>query len=208
MRNVLIYAFIFSTVSCIAFLESCKKETINSDPYEVFSKPYTTGIIQFSYKVPFSFNGRMFEKDTTITFTSAGDMPNGNDDYGYNKPSILWAQIIRANPKNIQNSASIYFRETDLNLLALPYTFKRGSIQYAQLDFVNRYVLRVDANGSSAYYADGYYAETFSDNFVLTILAKENDRLQGKFSGTLRNILYGDTITVKNGLFDVKIVQK
>ena len=114
---------------------NCKKETADNFS-DVFSQPYTTGIIKFQYQVPATNNGLSTVKDTIVNFTSIGNNISEKDDYGFFKSSTEWVQLSRLNPNNFQNRAFIFFAGTNLNALTLPYKFKAGDNQNAQINYV------------------------------------------------------------------------
>ena len=189
---------------------SCKKDIVETPFDDVFYKPYSTGIIKFQYQTPTTpaiINGFSAVKDTVISFTSIGNNPSEKDDYGYSKPSIPWAQLHRLNPNDFQNRTFIFFVGTNLNLLSLPYKFNAGDIQNAQINYVIGTRLFYDPNGNPIYGTNTYAASTYSDNFELTVLSRVNNRLQGTFSGRIKN-QDGLTIDIKKGLFDIVIVDK
>jgi hypothetical protein len=190
---------------------NCKKDQVEN-PYDLFNKPYTTGIIKFQYQVLTMISGMPFKKDTTVDFTSIGNNPSEKDDYGYSKPSIPWVQLHRLNPADFQNRAFIFFPGTDLNSLTLPFTFRssqNGGIinRNAQINYIIGLKTYIDPSGNLIYGTDTYSAWTETGNFTLMILSRVNNRLQGTFSGDLKN-QDGKIITAKNGLFDIQIVEK
>ena len=196
-------------ITAISFT-SCKKDQVEN-PSE-FKKPYTKGIIKFQYQVLTMTNGIPSKKDTTVDFTSIGNNPSEKDDYGYSKPSTPWVQLHRLNPLDFQNRTFIFFPGTDLNSLTLPFTFRSsqngGSInRNAQINYIIGPRTYIDSSESLIYGTDTYSAWTETGNFTLTISSRVNNRLQGTFSGDLKN-QDGKIITSKNGLFDIQIVEK
>lgn len=206
MRQNILFTNAISAIFLLTLFSSCKKDVIDN-PYNVFSKEYTTGVIKFSYSVPFSFNGISTNKYTTAEFTSIGNNQLEKDDYGYSKPSTPWVQLHRLNPKNFQNRTVIFFVGTNLNSLTLPYKFKAGDIQNAQINYVIGSRPFYDTSGNLIYGTNTYAASTYSDNFELTVLSRVNNRLQGTYSGTIKN-QDGLTLNIKNGLFDILIVER
>lgn len=206
MKKNVFFKNVFPLICLFAILSSCKKDVINN-PYDVLSKEYTNGIIKFSYSVPFTFVGASSLKDTIVQFTSIGNNIAEKDDYGYSKPSTPWVQLIRLNPNNFQNSTGIFFTGTDLNSLKLPYTFQQGSTQEALINYVIDSKPFYDSSGNVLYGTNTYAAITNSDNFKLTVVSKDNNRLQGTYSGIIRN-QDGHTLNIKDGLFDIMIVEK
>ncbi|MDB5200151.1 MAG: hypothetical protein JWO92_2114 [Chitinophagaceae bacterium] len=188
-------------------LNGCKKDTIGIPFDDVFYKPYATGIIKFQYQIPTIVFGNSTIKDTTVNFTSIGDNLSEKDDYGYSKPSTPWVQLHRLNPKDFQNRIFIFFVGTNLNSLTLPYKFKAGDIQNAQINYVIGLRPFYDTNGNLVYGTNTYAATTYLDNFELTVLSRVNNRLQGIFSGLIKN-QDGLIINIKKGLFDIEIVDK
>jgi len=188
-------------------LNSCKKDTVETPFDDVFYKPYSTGIIKFQYQVPTIINGISTTKDTTVNFTSIGNNPSEKDDYGYSEPSMGWVQVHRLNTDNFENRAIIGFAKINLNSLTLPYTFKKGETQEAEINYVIGFRPFYDTNGNLIYGTNAYYARTYSGNFELTLLSRVNNRLQGTYSGLVKN-QDGLTIFIKKGLFDVEIVER
>lgn len=201
------YFYILTLLVSVIALNSCKKESIEAPFDEVFYKPYSSGIIKFQFQVQTAIFGTTITKDTTVNFTSIGNNLSEKDDYGYSKPSVLWTQMQRLNPDDIQNRAIIFFVGTNLNSLTFPYKFKTGDLQNAQINYVIGSKPSYDTMGNLMYVTDTYAASTYSDNFKLTILSRINNRLQGTYSGVIKN-QDGLKIDVKNGLFDVEIVEK
>lgn len=189
---------------------SCKKEKdAVYNPYEVFKQPYTTGVISFQYPIQLVFTNSKRIVDTTVSFTSVGNNPSEWDLYGYSKPSTPWIQLHRLNPDDFQNRVFIFFPGTNLNALTLPHTFSPDEswTRDAQINYVIGLRPFVDASGSIVYGTNTYAACTCEKSFTLTILSRENNRLQGIFDGELKN-QDGQIITCKNGLFDIQIVEK
>ena len=204
MRN---YFYIAVTFVLIISLSSCKKDTIVTPFDDVFNKPYSTGLIKFQYQILRVFNGTSITIDTTVNFTSIGNNPSEKDDYGYSKPTTPWVQLHRLNPNDFNNRVFIFFSGTNLNSLTLPYKFKTGDIQNAQINYVIGLRPFSDNNGNIVYGTNTYAASTNSDNFELTIISRVNNRLQGIYNGTIKN-QDGLTINIKKGLFDISIVDK
>jgi hypothetical protein len=188
-------------------INSCKKDAVEIPFNDVFYTPYSTGIIKLQYQVPTIINNISTTKDTTVNFTSIGNNLSEKDDYGYSKPSTPWLQMQRLNPKDFQNRAFIFFVGTNLNTLTLPYTFKKGDLQNAQINYAIGLRLFNDPNGNPVYGTNTYAATTYSDNFELTVLSRVNNRLQGTFSGVVKN-QDGLKINIQKGLFDIEIVEK
>lgn len=199
--------YLLTLVVGIITLNSCKKDTVERPFDDPFYAPYSTGMIKFQYQVPILINTISPTKDTTVNFTSIGNNPSEKDDYGYSKPSTPWLQLLRLNPKDFQNSAMIFFVGTNLNTLTLPYTFKKGDLQNAQINYVIGFKLFNDTNGNLVYGTNTYAATTYSDNFELTVLSRVNNRLQGTFNGIVKN-QDGIKINIQKGLFDIEIVEK
>lgn len=199
--------YLLTLVVGIITLNSCKKDTVERPFDNPFYAPYSTGMIKFQYQVPILINTISPTKDTTVNFTSIGNNPSEKDDYGYSKPSTPWLQLLRLNPKDFQNSAMIFFVGTNLNTLTLPYTFKKGDLQNAQINYVIGLKLFNDTNGNLVYGTNTYAASTYSDNFELTVLSRVNNRLQGTFNGIVKN-QDGIKINIQKGLFDIEIVEK
>src|SRR5262245_54182454 len=130
MRKRLFLSTLF--ISLIA-LHGCKKDNIQIKFDDVMDKPYTTGIIKLQYQVTSTLNGYPLLIDTVVSFTSTGNNPAEQDDYGYSQPSIPWVQLQRLNPNEFQNRAMIFFVGTDLNSLTLPYKFKPDPSKTAQI---------------------------------------------------------------------------
>ena len=201
----------FITVILIVLIVGCNKTSVDN-PYAEFSEPYTTGIIEFQYTTGTVINGTFLIKDTTITFTSIGNNLSEKDDYGYSKPSTPWLQLLRLNPNDFPNNAFLFFPGTDLDSLALPFTFKSsrdgGNInRNAQINYRVDLKQHIDSAGNVSDMIDTYAASTEVGNFTLTILSRKNNRLQGTFSGELKN-QDGKISNAQNGLFDVVIVDK
>jgi len=188
-------------------VSNCKKPNVEIKFDDVTDKPYTTGIIKLQYQVYTIDNGIAALKDTIVNFTSRGNNAAEYDDYGYSKPSIPWAQMMRLNPTKFENRALIFVAGTNLNSLALPYKFQTTDLQYAQINYTIGYKPYYDPGGNLIHGTDTYTASTQSNDFELTITSRINNRLQGTFSGTVRN-QNGLTIDIKKGLFDIQIVEK
>jgi hypothetical protein len=188
-------------------ITSCKKGTVEIPFNDPIDKPYSTGIIKLQYQVATTINGYLTLKDTTVNFTSIGNNPSENDYYGYSQPSIPWVQLKRLNPNDFQNKAVIFFAGTNLNSLTLPYKFKAGDFQNAQINYVTGLKPFYDANGNIIHGTITYAGSTHSDNFELTVLSRVSNRLQGTFSGVVTN-QDGLTIDIEKGLFDIVIVEK
>ena len=188
-------------------LNSCKKDSVPIIFDEVLDKPYSTGIIKLQYQVYTNTNGYIELKDTTVSFTSRGNNASEYNDYGYSQPSALWAQLMRLNPTSFENRAMIFFAGTNLNSLTFPYKFKTGDVQTAQINYVIGYKPFYDPYGNLIHGTNTYAASTYSNDFELTVLSRVNNRLQGIFSGIVKN-QDGLTIDIKKGLFDIEIVEK
>ena len=201
------YFYLSTLFSALIALSSCKKDIVETPFEEVFTKPYTTGIIKFQYTVPTNVNGFPSIKDTTVYFTSIGNNLAEKDDYGYSKPSVPYVQLHRLNPNDFQNRAIIFFNGTNLNTLTFPYQFRKGDTQMAQINYVIGLRPYYDANGNLVIGTNTYAANTYSDDFELTILSRVNNRLQGRYSGVIKN-QDGFTINIQNGLFDIEIVDR
>jgi hypothetical protein len=199
--------YLLALLAGLITLNSCKKDTIETPFDDVFYKPYTTGIIKFQYQTPTIINGVSKSKDTVVNFTSIGDNPAEKDDYGYSKPSVPWVLLHRLNPEDYQNRGIIFFVGTDLNSLTFPYKFKKGDSKNAQINYVIGVRPFYDTNGNLIYGTNTYAAGTYSDNFELTVLSRVNNRLQGTFSGIIKN-QDGLIINIVKGLFDIEIVDK
>lgn len=189
-------------------LNSCRKTVVQPSFDSVFSEPYTTGMIKFQYKTLSMINGDTLTVDTTVLFAS--DQSDIYDPYvfGYWDPSVPWFQVMRLNTPNDYHRAAIYLESTDFDKLTLPYTFKAGDIQMADLVYwLGGFRTVYDNQGNPSYEERAYTATTFNDNFQLTILSKTNDRVQGTFSGIAD---YPDSVSIDigQGLFDVKIIRK
>jgi hypothetical protein len=193
----------------IVVLPGCKKESTTMQvPFDhEFSQPYTTGIIKMQYRVLTFVSGITTVKDTTVIFTSIGNNPSERDHYGFSKPSAKLVQLLRLNPLDFQNNTFISFAETDLNSLTLPYTFRRDQRQYAFINYTIQLVPFIDANGNLVNGSNTYAASTYAENFQLTILSRVNNRLQGTFSGLVRN-QDGHVLQIDKGLFDIQIVER
>ena len=188
-------------------LNSCKKDSIEIPFDDPIDKPYTTGIIKLQYQVYTNTNGYLALKDTTVSFTSRGNNASEYNDYGYSQPSTPWVQLMRLNPTNFENRAMIFFAGTNLDSLILPYTFDHFPTKYAFINYVIGYKPYYDPNGNLIHGTNTYAASTFSDGFELTVLSRVNNRLQGTFSGMVKN-QDGLTIDIRKGLFDIQIVEK
>lgn len=194
----------------VLFITSCKKEKDTVyDPYVVFKQPYTTGVISFQYPIELVFIDSKRTVDTTVSFTSVGDNPSEWDTYGYSKPSTPWIQLHRLNPNDFQNRVFIFFPGTNLNTLQLPHTFSplESLTRDAQINYVIGLRPYVDTSGRLVYGTNTYANTTADKSFTLTILSREDNRLQGVFEGRLEN-QDGQVINCKNGLFDIRIVEK
>lgn len=204
-----IHYYLFVIVLSGLLITSCKKEQMVSDPYQVFKQPYTTGVISFQYPIQLVFTDSKRIVDTAVSFTSVGDNPSEWDFYGYSKPSTPWVLLQRLNPDDFQNRVIIFFPGTNLNALTLPHTFlpDESLTRDAQINYVIGIRPFVDTSGHVVYGTNTYAASTADKNFTLTILSRENNRLQGIFDGELKN-QDGQVITCKNGLFDIQIVEK
>ena len=188
-------------------LNSCKKNNVEIPFDDVFYKPYSTGIMKFQYQATTIINGISTTKDTTVNFTSIGNNPSEKDDYGYSEPSMGWVQVQRVNVDNFDNRAIIGFAKINLDSLTLPYTFKAGETEYAEINYVIGFVPFYDTTGNLIYGTNTYAANTYSDNFELTLLSRVNNRLQGTYSGVVKN-QDGLTIFINKGLFDIEIVDR
>jgi len=188
-------------------LNSCKKESVEIPFDDPIDKPYTTGIIKLQYQVTTTINGQLSLKDTTVSFISRGNNPSEYNDYGYSQPSTPWVQLMRLNPSKFENRAMIFFVGTDLNSMTFPYQFKAGNNQNAQINYVIGYKPFYDPNGNLIHGTNTYAASTYLNDFELTVLSRVNNRLQGLFSGMVKN-QDGLTIDIKKGLFDIVIVEK
>lgn len=204
MKHYFYFAIMFVA---IITLNSCKKDSVETPFDDVFYKPYTTGIIKFQYLTPTTRNGTSTSKDTIVSFTSIGNNTSEKDEYGYSKPSTPWVQLQRLDPNNFQKRVIIFFVGTNLNALTLPYKFKAGDVQNAQINYVVGAKLIYDNTGNLVYSTDAYAATTYSDDFELTILSRQNNRLQGSYSGVIKK-QDGHTIKIDKGLFDIAIVDK
>ena len=204
MRKQLYLSALF--IGLIA-LNSCEKDIVEPPFDDVLSKSYTTGVIKLQHQTVIPFNGRLRRKDTTITFTSIGNDPAYKDDYGYFKPSIPWTQLIRINPADADNRASVLLVNINLDSLTFPHKFKAGNTQNAQVVYKTGAGSFYDANFNLIHGKTEYGAGTYWDEFELTILSRVNNRVQGTFSGIMRN---HDALPLKieKGLFDVEIVEK
>lgn len=196
----------------IIFISGCRKERVDN-PYDEFSRPYTTGLIQFQYETPTMRFGRNTTKDTTIALNSVGNNVDERYQYGYTQPSIPWTRVSRINSNDFINRVTIEFPGVILDSLKLPYTFKSypnggGNYNmYAQVNFTVSAWYEYDSSGNSFVRSDDYNAITSFGNLVVTILSRNNNRLQGSFSGDIIN-QDKRTISTKNGLFDIQIVSK
>jgi phenolic acid decarboxylase len=200
MKRISIYlilAFIF-----IFFVSNC-----TTDDNEIIEQ-YKTGVIKFDYQKSEIINGLTVSTDTTISFTSIGNNISEADVYGYAKPSSQWVQMIRLNPNDYNNWGMIFFSGTNLNSLTLPYTFSSGDVNTdAQINYVVDSNILIDSTGQQFLVTNTYAATTYSNNFELTILSLENNRLQGSFNGEIKN-QDGHIINIIDGIFDVQIVEK
>lgn len=192
--------FFISVLIVIVSLVACT----NDDVEDV---PYTTGFIKFEYQKSTLINGLSKSKDTIISFTSIGNNPNETDLYGFSSPSTPWVIMQRLNPNDFTNRGIIFFTGTNLNLLTMPYTFSPYDEKSAQINYVVDEKIMTDDTGQQFAVNNTYAAATYSENFELTILSKENNRLRGIFEGELKN-QDGRIINVKNGIFDIQIVEK
>lgn len=193
--------YFFSLVLVIMSFTSC-----TNDDLEV--EPYTTGIIKFEYNKSTTINGLTTTKDTLISFTAIGKDPTQIDDYGYYNSSNSWTQMLRLNYKDFNNFAFIFFSGTDLDSLTFPYTFQVGDKMDAQINYVIGSTIFYDSSsGTSISKSDTYAATTYSDNFSLTIVSRKDNRLEGVFNGEIIN-QDGLKLNIKNGVFDIQIVDK
>lgn len=193
--------YFFSVLFLIITVISCSKDDIQNDSYK-------TGVIEFEYQKSITGNGLITVQDTIIKFTSIGNNLDYEDNYGYSNPSTPWVIMERLNPNDFTNRGIIFFSGTNLNLLDTPYTFSPQDINMdAQLNYVVGEEIIEDSNGQQMIVYNTYSATTFSNNFELTILSKENNRLKGIFEGQIEN-QDGDILDIKNGMFDIKIVEK
>lgn len=193
--------YLITFLLVIVSFTSCIKDDLEIEPY-------TSGIIQFKYQKSTLINGLTTVNDTIISFTSVGNNPNEIDNYGYSSPSTPWVIMERLNPNNFSNRGIIFFSGTNLNTLNMPYTFHSQDINMnAQINYVIDTEIVVDNAGQQFAIDDTYSASTYSNNFELTILSKENNRLRGIFNGEIKN-QDGNIINVKNGMFDIQIVEK
>lgn len=197
MKNI---TYLISVLITFFSLASCT----NNDSIE---KPYTTGIIKFEYNKSTIIKGLTTTKDTIVSFTSIGSNSSEKDDYGYSKPSTPWVMMQRLNPNDFENRTMVFFVGTNLNLLTLPYKFMAGENKNAQINYVLGETLFYNSSGLPYTETDTYAASTYSDKFELTILSRVNNRLRGTFRGELIN-QDGLIINIKNGLFDILIVEK
>lgn len=195
-KNYFFISFLIAIVSLVA--------CTNDDVEDV---PYTTGVIKFEYQKSTLINGLSKSKDTIISFTSIGNNPNETDLYGFSSPSTPWVIMQRLNPNDFTNRGIIFFTGTNLNLLTMPYTFSPYDEKSAQINYVVDEKIMTDDTGQQFAVNNTYAAATYSENFELTILSKENNRLRGIFAGELKNH-DGLIINIKNGIFDIQIVEK
>jgi hypothetical protein len=198
MKNNILY-LILSFIG-LSFVISCSKE----DKTDIYVDKYQNGKIEFTYPV-LKANGVI---DTTLVFTSSGLNISELDHYGYFEPAIGWSQLLRLNPNNFENHVGIFFLGTDLNKLSYPYTFNRNEFnRNAQINYVVGYKKTTNNSGEHISLPNTYAATTNSDNFELTIISKDSNRVKGFFRGKIQN-QDGDVINIKNGVFDIKIVEK
>ncbi|WP_323027106.1 hypothetical protein [Gelidibacter japonicus] len=195
-KNYFFISFLIAIVSLVA--------CTNDDVEDV---PYTTGVIKFEYQKSTLINGLSKSKDTIISFTSIGNNPNETDLYGFSSPSTPWVIMQRLNPNDFTNRSIIFFTGTNLNLLTMPYTFSPYDEKSAQINYVVDEKIMTDDTGQQFAVNNTYAAATYSENFELIILSKENNRLRGIFAGELKN-QDGLIINIKNGIFDIQIVEK
>ncbi|CAL2084120.1 hypothetical protein [Tenacibaculum sp. 190524A05c] len=156
-----------------------------------------TGIIKFDYQ------------NKSVHFTATTTNLEQEDIYGFSDPSIQWIQMLRlAKTNDFSHKVFIFMSGTDLNSLLLPYTFQSGIVgEDAQINYTVDQRIETDSNGQDFVVTNTYAATTYSNDFTLTILSKEDGVLRGTFEGRIEN-QDGDSIMVKNGTFDVQIVEK
>jgi hypothetical protein len=199
------YAVIF--LAAAIGLNSCQKTSTSVQPPfdSEFSQPYTTGVIKFQYKVP-TYNVKLSTMvDTTVNFTATGFDPVDVIESGYWDPSVPWFYMIRRNtPYDTYLSATIYFMSTDFDTLTLPYTFKAGNREMANLEYRLGIKTAFDRLGNPVYLDDVYLGQSAEGDFTLTLISKTNNRVQGTFSGTATNTLR-DPINISQGIFDIQI---
>lgn len=194
------FRYLILSFVTLLFFQSCSKD----DNVDIYVEKYENGKIEFKYPI-IKANGIT---DTTLVFTSSGLNTSELDHYGYFNPSIGWSQLLRLNPDNFQNHTGIFFRGTDLNTLSLPFTFNRNDFtKDALINYVVGYKKTTNNSGQHISVANTYAATTNSDSFKVTIISKINNRLKGTFNGEIQN-QDGDIINVKNGVFDIQIVEK
>jgi hypothetical protein len=204
MHRLLYFAAIFITLTTQS---SCKKEAATPSFYAELYQPYTTGVIKLQYQVPSVGNGASTTRDTIAIFNSIGNNPSEKDDYGYSKPSVPWVALHRINPNDFQNRTFISFTGTVLSSLTFPYKFKKGDPNDAQINYIIGLKPFYDNKGNLVNGTNTYAASTYSGDFELTVLSLINNRLNGLFSGTIKN-QDGLIIQVEKGLFDIEIVEK
>jgi hypothetical protein len=193
--------FYFTIILAAISFASCSKDDMEIETYK-------TGVIEFEYQKSTLVDGVTIVKDTIVSFTSIGNNSNQSDNYGYSDPSIPWVIMERLNPDNFSNRGIIFFSGTNLNSLTMPYTFNSQDINMdAQINYVVDEEIIVDSTGQLISIYNTYAATTHSNDFELTILSKDNNRLKGTFEGEIKN-QDGDIINVENGMFDIQIVEK
>ena len=192
--------YLTAFILVILSFTSCTNDDSNNEPY-------TTGVIKFEYNKSTTIKGKTTTKDTIVSFTSTGNNPNEKDVYGFSEPLTPWVQMMRLNPNNFENRAIIFFTGTNLNTLTFPYKFKTGDTKDAQINYVVDETLFYDNSGMPYSRTNAYASTTQSEKFELTILSRENNRLKGSFNGELIN-QDGLILNIKNGLFDITIVEK
>lgn len=201
--------YLFACLITLLSFASCENDDIIE--YDLifeydFTQPYTTGVIKFQHQS--LDNGLAITENIIESFTSIGNNPSQYDDYGHYNPSISWVQMLRKNPNDFYNGVFLFFSGTDLNSLTLPYTFEPyGMNMDAQINYTVDVEIITDGTGQQIQVSNTYHATTYSNNFELTILSKENNRLQGTFKGQIEN-QDGDIIDVKKGIFDIQIVER
>ncbi|WP_336517754.1 hypothetical protein [Pollutibacter soli] len=186
-------------------INACKKEDILPPFNETFTEPYTTGSIRFQFYKINPDRPSEPTKRQQVDFTATYENP---DEWmcGYYRPDMNWTAMIRRNPANQEQWAGILFYNLKLDSIPLPFTFDRNSTFNAQLDYTFGSRQYTDASGNIVSTADGYSATSNYDDFTLTLLSKSNQRLQGTFTGILKNIYDGGKVKIEKGIFDVAYV--
>ncbi len=199
-RHVLIIFFLYLLIS------GCKKEEVLPPFNESFTEPYTTGSIRFQFYRINPDNPGTPTKMQQTDFTGLYERPEERWMCGYYRPDFRWTAMLRINPANYYQRASILFYDVNIDSLPLPFTFYRNQNFNTQMEYTLGFKQYFDSTGAVIASFDSFGATTNYDDFTLTLFSKSNNRLQGTFSGTIKHVFEDDQIKIEKGIFDVGYV--